>query len=432
MSRISYRREMLSWGFVPLMLSCLQGGTVAVFIKKTFADVDGITSGQLDLAVGLVAASKAIGHMTSFWWARTSRGHRKVQFLFCLQVATGFVVAAFAFAPRSATGLWMVTLLCIVAWTLWSGVTTLRGVVWRANYNGEIRPRVAGHIMTVDALLVAVAGITIGYCLDLNPMTYQVLFPAFAVCGLFGAFLYRRIPFRREASFLRKEKESTKQFKRQSLATSLSILREDHWYRGYMACMFVMGFGNLMLHPILAIALTDQFNVGYQEGIAITTVIPMTFLTLSIPFWRRRLQRMHVIEFRAMHVWTFVAATSCVLVGVAMHQIAFLYFASVIVGVGWGGGALAWNLGHQHFSPPERDAEYMGVHVTLTGIRGVIGPILGVQIYMLLSRFGMQTSALLICFAICLFMNFAGSVGFVLLAKKRRSSPTPKLATIKP
>ena len=179
-----------------------------------------------------------------------------------------------------------------------------------------------------------------------------------------------------------------------------------------------------MLHPVLAIALADQFHVGYQEGIAITTVIPLICLTLAIPFWRRRLQRMHVIEFRSFHVWSFVVATSLVLLGTATRRIEWLYLGAMVVGFGWGGGALAWNLGHQHFASPDRDAEYMGVHVTLTGIRGVIGPILGVQIYVLLSRFGMQGSALLICFAICLAMNFTGAIGFVWLAKTLKQSVT--------
>ena len=128
------------------------------------------------------------------------------------------------------------------------------------------------------------------------------------------------------------------------------VLKSDSWYRGYMACMFFMGFGNLMLHPILAIALTDEFNVGYQTGIAIATVIPLLCMTFAIPFWSRRLQHNHVIHYRAVHAWSFAVVSTLVLVGIALHNITFLYLAAIATGVGWGGGALAWSLGHQHLS----------------------------------------------------------------------------------
>ena len=423
MARLSYRREMTSWIFVPLMLGGLQGGTIAIFLKKTFADVEGISADELNLAVSVVAASKAMGHLVSFFWAGVSRGRRKVQFMFALQLITAGIVAAFAFAPRSSRGLWMVTGLSIAAWTIWSGFTTLRATVWRANYAGRCRPRIAGHIMTIDALLVAAAGLVIGLSLDLDPMTYRFIFPVLAIAGVVGSLLFRRIPFRRETRHIAAEREANSRSGPSiSPMVVARVLSEDRWYRGYMACMFTMGFGNLMLHPVLAIALTDQFNVGYQAGIAIATVIPLVCLTFAIPFWGRRLARMHVIDFRAVHAWSFACVSTLVLAGVAMNQLGLLYAAAVVTGIGWGGGALAWNLGHQHFAPPHRDAEYMGVHITLTGIRGVIGPIFGVLLYTRLARSGQQTTALLICFTICLVMNIAGAFGFTLLSLQRQRS----------
>jgi hypothetical protein len=419
MARLSYKRELFSWSLLPLMLSGLHGGTIAIFLKKTFDGVAGVSNDQLAFAVGIVAASKAIGHLTSFVWASVSRGKRKIQFMFVLQLLTAGIVALIALAPRTATGLWTVTGLCIVAWSIWSGVVTLRAGVWRANYRVGYRTRVAGRISTIDALIVAAAGVVIGYSLDTDPMTYRIMFPLLAIVGVFGAIFYRRIPFRRESQHLANERANhSTQGPSLSPMVIARVLKRDRWYRGYMACMFTMGFGNLMLHPILAIALTDQFDVGYQTGIAIMTVIPLVCMTFAIPFWSRRLERMHVIEFRAVHVWCFVAVSLLVLLGVGLHQIAFLYLAAVVTGFGWGGGVLAWNLGHQHFAPPHRDAEYMGIHITLTGIRGVIGPLLGVQLYILLSKFGYETGALLICFSICLAMNIMGAIGFVLLARK--------------
>ena len=48
-----------------------------------------------------------------------------------------------------------------------------------------------------------------------------------------------------------------------------------------------------------------------------------------------------------------------------------MYAAVAVRGVAFAGGALAWNLGHNDFARDDNAAQYMAVHVTLTGIRGL-------------------------------------------------------------
>jgi hypothetical protein len=42
---------------------------------------------------------------------------------------------------------------------------------------------------------------------------------------------------------------------------------------------------------------------------------------------------------------------------------------------------LAWNLGHHDFARRELASVYMGIHATLTGVRGALGPFIGVVLY---------------------------------------------------
>jgi hypothetical protein len=51
------------------------------------------------------------------------------------------------------------------------------------------------------------------------------------------------------------------------------------------------------------------------------------------------------------------------------------------MGVARGGGSLAWQLGHNDFARPDQLSAYMGIHVTLTGVRGAIAPVLGMLLY---------------------------------------------------
>ena len=54
----------------------------------------------------------------------------------------------------------------------------------------------------------------------------------------------------------------------------------------------------------------------------------------------------------------------------------------MIVGVVNGGGSLAWQLGHNDFAPKDQLTAYMGIHVTLTGLRGAFAPFLGMALYL--------------------------------------------------
>ena len=103
MTRLSYRRELASWVYLPLMLSGLQGGTIAIFVKKTFEG--SVSEEQLNFAVGLVAASKAIGHLASFLWASLSHGRPKIQYIVRLQLFTALFIGSIAFGATIVVGI---------------------------------------------------------------------------------------------------------------------------------------------------------------------------------------------------------------------------------------------------------------------------------------------------------------------------------------
>jgi len=99
-----------------------------------------------------------------------------------------------------------------------------------------------------------------------------------------------------------------------------------------MIWQFFGGMANLIGNFALirlVIELTDGMDYEYGISILITTTIPLMF---AIP--------------------------------------------RMIDGVSRGGGMLAWNLGHNDFANRHMVPLYMGIHVTLTGVRGFFAPYL--------------------------------------------------------
>ena len=124
--------------------------------------------------------------------------------------------------------------------------------------------------------------------------------------------------------------------------------------------------------------LTHDRPFDYLTSIALTTAIPMLLATLALPRWARYLDRVHIASYRATHAGMLTVIFLITWLGVSQGSLWIIAVARILIGISRAGGILAWNLGHNDFADRRLVALYMGIHVTLTGVRGVIFPFLGI------------------------------------------------------
>ncbi|MCI0629384.1 MAG: MFS transporter [Phycisphaerales bacterium] len=411
MLRSSYGRELVAWWFLPLMLGAIEGGVISVIVKKAFASVESISPAQLNFAVAAVTAAPSLANITSFMWASVTHGRSKIKFITWMQIATAVCVGAIALAPRSLSGLILLTAAVYAARICWTGVILIRTAVWRNNYPRADRARIAGKLASVQAIVLCVVAFALGLAMDANELSFHYLFPLAAVGGLIGTAIYGKVRFRGQRRLMRAEMAGA-QIERPSInpVSVYRVLAGDPLFRRFMIIMFVFGLGNIMLIAPTAIILQDVFALGYWPSILITSAIPDIAMPFAIPLWARLLDRAHVVQFRSIHAWSYVTASLGMLIAVTTGQVWLLFCSAVIVGIADAGGVLAWNLGHNDFAKDHNASQYMGVHVTLTGIRGLIAPFLGVGIYQLLEHW--RPGSGVWTFAPCLALNFIGALGF--------------------
>ena len=420
MMRASYGRELVAWWFLPMMLGAIEGGVISVIVKKSFAGVESISQAQLNFAVAAVSAAPALANITSFMWASLTHGRSKIRFITWLQVATALFVAGIALSPHSIAGLALLCVMVYGARISWTGVILVRTSVWRNNYPRADRARIAGKLASVQAVVLCGVAFVLGLAMDWNEQSFHWLFPLAAVGGLAGTAIYAKVRLRGQKRLARAEK--SRSLTDQPSMNPLSVwrvLKNDAHYRRFMMTMFVFGLGNIMLIAPLAIVLQEHFHLNYWPQIIITSALPDIMMPLAIPLWSRLLNRCHVVQFRAIHAWSYVSAAFIMLLAVTTHQPWLLVVMAIITGIADAGGILAWNLGHNDFAKDHNASQYMGVHVTLTGLRGLIAPFLGVGIYQVLEHWspgrGVWT------FLPCLMLNFSGAVGFGLMWREMRN-----------
>jgi hypothetical protein len=222
---------------------------------------------------------------------------------------------------------------------------------------------------------------------------FRIVYIFAAVTACFGARTFSRVRWRGRASQIKAEKAHTAggEVHSASARSMIRILGRDRDYRRYMMAQFVLGAPNLAAEPIFILSLAP-LGMNYTESMVLTRVIPIVVPMLVVNLWGRLLDRMHIVRFRSYHSWVFVVANLLMAIAFITHNPATLYASRVVLGIAFGGGLLAWELGHHDFAKREDAAAYMGIHVTLTGIRGIFAPFLGTLIFMphAITMFGIE------------------------------------------
>ncbi len=418
LARRNFSYEMTSIMFFSFLLAGIETGIVTVLAKKGFDGV--VPDAQLDAIVALLGASKAIANLTSFVWVRLNHGRNKLVFTASLQATCAVIVVLIALVPtNSALGLYLFAGGVMLARMAWAGFITIRSTIWNANYQRTIRATVTGKLATIQVIFVGVLGIALGLAMDLDERAFRVLLPIGAALGLVGIGTWLRIRVRGHAQLMRAEQaDGDNAAPSFNPLRMISILREDRAFAGYMTCMFILGMGNLMVPPLLAVVAVDRFDMGYLEAMLVTNTLPFLAMPASVPFWSRMLSRMHVIRFRVVHAQVFALANGLFFIAAILRIEPLLYLAAIIQGLAFGGGALAWTLGHLDFAPPNRASQYMSVHVTLTGVRGLIAPFLGVLLDGWLAHVAGTPRGLV--FGVAMALSALGGVGFLILSRSMR------------
>ncbi len=412
-----FRRELLSWSLLAFALAALEGGVAGVLVNHFFSGV--VDEIWLNQAVALVAGAPAIANLASPFWARLEQGRNKVVMVSILSTLCSVSILLFILSPSGQIGLALAVIGSLLGRICWSGVLTVRSALWRANYPRYIRAKITASLVLPMSIVMALTGFLIGWISQNSLIAIRWFYLVLFLLGIVGAFLYRALQIRNAGKLAEQENKIRHDEGGFSFKTLLDILKKDKSYRRYMQTMFIFGSGNLMFMAPLILILNNQLAIPEWQQILITSSVPLAALPLSIKFWAKSLNRAHIIQYRAIHSWSFVIAIALFTLASILNMSILLWFASIVFGTAVAGAVLGWNLGHHDFSTPERASQYMAVHVTLTGVRGLIMPIIGVNIYHHLNNINVEYGRYMLIFP--LILSFSGALLFVRLAKKSKS-----------
>ncbi|HEY0663255.1 MAG TPA: hypothetical protein VGD18_01475, partial [Thiobacillaceae bacterium] len=260
------------------------------------------------------------------------------------------------------------------------------------------RARITGRIAMNTSVALAVTGLGIGWLLGHGGWWWRVAIVAGAACGVAGALAFRRFKVRREDDLLAAERSRLQEGATFGIRGMRQLLARDEAFRRYQYAMSTFGAGLLSLTPLMVICLGDVLRLPALWQVLVMTAIPVLVVPFAIQPWARYLDMHRVVAFRSVHGKVTMVAVVLLVMAVLARLPWLLAPGSVLLGISLAAGNLGWTLGHNDFAPRGEETRYMALHVTLTGMRGLIAPPVTIGLYHLLGYLhsGLGPAALLL------------------------------------
>ena len=432
--------HMLPWG---LVAGVVEGNFAAIVVNKTF--------GGGPLLLWIASTSHVAMFVTSLAWGALCVGRRKIALMTVGIAGVGLLLATVGAVPRNPVGGWLFVAQMAAAQFFTTGVMTVRTALWKSNYPATARGQVTAKFQMVRAVAGMVAILAAANIFDQWPGSYRAVYPAVALCALLAGLWLRRIRVRAEVSELRRihaaarardDHDTPKPVSPWGAISpvglfrqSVRILRSDRRFARYCTSLMSAGIGNLLIRTVVIIVIAEELLADMGRGAAVYAtsailldVLPRAVMLGALGRMGRWYDRIGVIQFRVtnglfwlLSIVTGTAGTLLVVyddaVGAYALFFAVLLFAvrAVAMGLGYAGGSLAYNLGHLHFAEPDRAELYMGIHVTLSGLRGLTMPGVGVLLWVWI---GWPVWLVAILFSVI------GVIGYVTLAQEESRGST--------
>ena len=255
------------------------------------------------------------------------------------------------------------------------------------NYRHEQFGKLYSWSASSAKMMMLVATFLFGFLLDHDPFAFRYVYPVAGLLSIYSIFMLAQIPF--DTVPYEAAKKDFVSSIRDSLLNHWNILKNNQPYRDFEIAFMLYGFAFMSTFPVFTIFYEKQLGLSYSD-VAFYKNVFNILSVIMIPFFGRFLgrtdpRRFAVLAFSVMSVYIFFTGLtqylsfSSELFGIQIYY--SLFIGVVFNGVFMAMIALLWYVGSAYFSRAEEAGDYQAVHSSLTGIRALFAPLLGVLFY---------------------------------------------------
>jgi len=231
--------------------------------------------------------------------------------------------------------------------------------IYPVRYRG--RALAVARVGMVLALLIATPLAGMG----LDHFGHRVLFPIAGCLGVLSTLLFTR---------LRIDPAALPPQQRRSLSSIWAILGQNRRFTIYLISFSIYGLGFLMGLPFFAIVQVDRLQLSYTELGYLGLVQSLCWL-LGNMYWGRQVDRHGGVWVLRANIAIAVVVPFSYIWAFNTWTLLPAFIAHGIISAGMDLGVLSTGI---ELATPESVSEYSALQSTIIGLRGMVGPFVGV------------------------------------------------------
>jgi MFS family permease len=303
--------------------------------------------------------------------AEWMRGRDKRKFIFWSGLYGRLPMVLMLFVSDST----IFILLAFLSMICGSVLTPATNSLLQTNLTRNTLGKMYGWLTVLGTVMLMISTIASGYIMNYYPGSYHWLFALSAALGIASSTVTAKIRPRKTHY----QGERTLHLRHVPL---VKVVR-NRGFALFERNFFLYGMAFMVLLPIVPIFLVERLNISYDEaGMALGLFSEIGIIVMT-PIFAVIYDRLHPVSFSR---WIFMLLGFYPLTLLASGflsrtthtpPILWAYIAYLIFGFGMAGLSLVWMLGSIHFAGEDDATPYSGIHTTLVGLRGMIGPLVG-------------------------------------------------------
>lgn len=320
-----------------------------------------------------------VSNFFSIWWGRIFEKS-------CHQ-SRYFLVVGILGRLTLVYGLWVTTMneylvLLALMFSFNSLLIPAQNSIYQKNIDFSRRAKIYGYTISLGMAVSIGFTFLAGRILDTQENLFRVILAVTGVAGLISCILLSIIKIKKPEAVQSCEKVNLREVMLDPIRRTLRLLKENKQFAAFERSYSIYGMGFIMMTPIIPIYLVDVLKLSYTTNFLAKGIISQVGLLFLSPYIGKIHDRMHPFKFISMafamlFIFPVLIIISSLFAHIPAVSIPIVLGAYLVFGIAMAAVNISWNMSSIYFAGKQDAAMYQSVHVTMTGIRGVIAPGLG-------------------------------------------------------
>ncbi len=374
--RRTLRAQRMAAPFEGLLMAGMM--MVATIAKKSL--------GASDLQITLLMMTAPVCFLLSIYWAELIRLLPSWRPLFI----AGGLFGVLPLALMHPFGSVPVLLGLLLLYELSNSLNIpLRNRVMQGNYPAGQRSRIFSRFAAFSSVIVLLASLAYGWYLDLNEENWRWLFLFIALAGLVDRVIWSRVPGSTRGRLVSQNLSSPDWMGglplwhrlAQPIRRMQGVLDGNRQFFRWEMQFMLYGLAFFVIITVLPGFLVDGLGLSYSQISQGQVAASRLGGILMLPAMGMFHDRYNPAAFCA-RIFAFLALFPLFMMLASWLPAGSLrllpyYLGFFLQGMAMSGVMVAWTMSSLAFAGREDGALYQSIHVTLTGFRGMVGPLLG-------------------------------------------------------